>query len=440
MSISQSVYLLGQNAQQSASLERYRHLKEQCLHLGEFLSVEDFPEWLACYERDAQSIQTKWPLLVFRPHDIACISPFIKYCYQLKMSVTVRCGGTSLTGGSVPSTESVILLTGHLKQIKHYDPFHGTLSLEPGVTLKQLNHHIEAEGWIFPLEIATAGIAGFAGCLSAHARGYHQQEKYLFDVIQSVTLVDGKGNLHHQIPSALVCGSEGLWGIIIEVHLKLKHRLFKKLTFVVQKPWEVLLTQLPELRTLQALAFIVHSDEKFYVGLEGEEWRLTHASAFLTKLFQHSISTSQSLPLFMATRPLFLMLTSTLSKSYLSDAIKWALELAYKLDLECLHQIDVLAGSVHLILQANLVLYTFNRQTQTFLVLWTDYVDRHKGNIGSCHGIGRQLSPYMPPFWSEETLFNWQKLHQLFDPGSLLVQDRFFPAMGKSLEKVRDDG
>lgn len=439
MSTSQSVYLLGQQAQQSAFLERYQHLKTQCMHLGEFLSVEDSPEWLSCYERDAQSLQTKWPLLVFRPHTTAHLSPFIHQCHQLKIPVTVRCGGTSLTGGSIASTEGVILLTGHLRRIIHYDPLQGTLSIEPGVTLKQLNRHIETDDWIFPLEIATAGVAGLAGCLSTHARGYHQQEKYLFDTIQSVDLVDGKGQLHRQVPSALVCGAEGLWGIIIAMHLKLKQRLFKKLTFVVQESWENMLAHLPALRTLHTLAFVVWSNLHFYIGLEGEEWRLTHATAFLAKCLKNLTCPSHSLPLFIATHQPFLMLTTALQTNHLPVAIEWALKQAHELGLECLCQADVLAGSVHFILQAHLEPYEFAQQTQLFLVIWADYVDRYKGKIGSCHGIGRQLAPYMTPFWSEETLLYWQKLQQLFDPSHLLIQDRFFPVVGKSLEKVRDD-
>lgn len=431
-----SVYLLGQSTQSSAILERYQYLQAQCSLLGEFLSVEDCPDWLSCYEKDAQPLHTKWPLLVFRPHATTDIAPFMTYCYQLKIPVTVRCGGTSLTGGSIASTAGVILLTNHFKQIQHYDPFQGTLSVEPGVTIKQLHHHIEADDWFFPLEIATAGIAGLASCLSTHARGYHQQEKYFFDVIHSVTLVDGQGTVHHQVPSALVCGAEGLWGVIIEMHLKLKHRLCRKHIFLVQASWEEVLTHLPVLRSLQTLAFIVESHQQFYIGLEGEEWRLTCASAFLAQLFPHP-TLSYALPRFMVTQQLFVMLTSTLTTTQLPHAMQWALNQARELQLECVQQADLLAGSVHFILQADVEPYEFTHQTQKFLVLWTDYLDQCKGKISSCHGIGKQFSPYMPPFWSEETRSHWHTLQSLFDPAGLLSQERFFPVPGKSLEKTR---
>ncbi len=434
-----SVYLLGQTPQPSAILERYKYLQTHGCSLGEFLSVEDSPDGLSCYERDAQPLHAKWPLLVFRPHATSNIAPFMAHCYQLKIPVTVRCGGTSLTGGSIASAAGVILLTNHFKQIKQYDPLQGTLIVEPGVTIKQLNHHIEADGWFFPLEMATAGVAGLASCLSTHARGYHQQEKYFFDVIQSVTFVDGQGVVHYQVPSALVCGAEGLWGVIIDMHLKLKHRFGKRLIFMVQASWEEVLTQLSALRSLQTLAFIVKSHQQFYIGLEGEDWRLTHASAFLAQSFLHHTYLSHALPHFLATKQLFMMLTSALTTRQLPHAMQWALEQANELQLECLQQADLLAGSVHFILQAEGESYDFTQRIQKFLVLWADYLDQHKGKISSCHGIGKQFSPYMPPFWSEDTRTHWQALHRLFDPAELLSQERFFPIPGKCLEKAKHD-
>jgi FAD/FMN-containing dehydrogenase len=97
---------------------------------------------------------------------------------------------------------------------------------------------------------------------------------------------------------------------------------------------------------------------------------------------------------------------------------------------------DLLAGSLHLILQTKEMPDDFACQMQEFLVLWADFVDRRQGSLASCHGVGMQMRPYMPPFWTEESQRIWRNLQALFDPKSLFGKEHFFPMEGKSLERI----
>lgn len=414
---------------------------ETCAQQGEFLSFENLSEWLSCYEQDAQALYAKLPLVVFRPFSTAHIAPFLQACDQMDLSVTIRCGGTGLAGGCVPSTEGIILLTGHLKQMRDYDRKKGKICLEPGVTVRQLNSYIEPDHWYFPLSMATEGVAGLAGCLSCQARGYHQQQSALFNAIESVTLVDGQGQIL-EVPSSLVCGAEGLWGVIIEMQVQLERKFYHQRTFIYQESWQHLLSQLPTLSSLSALTFVIWKEDQFYLKLETEAWRLNSAVAFLLQSlpnlqpcmlplekFSHSFLPSQ--------KP-FVVISSVFNQaSQLPEACQRSLAQAKHLQINCLQQADILAGSLHLILQSEETLYCFKQKIEQFLVYWADFVERQQGALASCHGVGMQMGPYMPPFWSEETQQIWLNMQVVFDPKRLFGKESFFPPIGKSLEKVR---
>jgi glycolate oxidase len=358
---SHSLYLLGEKSS-SPFFKRYRLLMEICAAQGEFLSFEQNPEWLSCYQQDAQDLHTKLPLLVFRPHTIANIAPFLEACHQMDFPVSTRCGGTGLAGGCVPSTEGVVVLTGHLKNMREYDRQKGTICLEPGVTVRELNRFVKNDLWIFPLSMSTEGVAGIAGCLSSHARGYHQQQEGIFDAIQSVTLADGQGQIL-EVPSPLVCGAEGLWGVILEIKVQLQRPASFFQEFLYWGSWETVLAQLPFLRSLHSLSFLVWWQERFYLGLEGEAWRLAPSVSFLNRqlpgIEAHPLSSKQSTQLFLPNRKPFVIMSTALNSSQLPEACQWSLAEANELQLECLQQADVLAGSLHLILQSQESLQTF---------------------------------------------------------------------------------
>jgi FAD/FMN-containing dehydrogenase len=91
------------------------------------------------------------------------------------------------------------------------------------------------------------------------------------------------------------------------------------------------------------------------------------------------------------------------------------------------------------LIQADSDFYSFSQKLEQFFVLWADFIDRQRGQLVACHGVGKQMQRYMTPFWSEETITLWKRMQVTFDPANLFSKERFFPVLDKSLEKVRDD-
>ncbi|WP_059060187.1 FAD-binding oxidoreductase [Candidatus Protochlamydia naegleriophila] len=430
----QSIYLLG-NAQMPPLLKRYRLLREAFVGRGEFLSADEEPEWLACYDRDSQHMHTLLPLLVFRPYTTGDIAPFIQACSQENIPVRVRCGGTSLTGASVAPPEGVLVLTGHFKSILHYQSQDGKATIEPGVTPDELNALAEAGGWWLPLEMATSGAAGLAGCLSCHAKGYHQRGRPLFQCIRSVTIVDGKGEVL-DVPFQLMCGTEGIFGIVIRLELQLMRRPEKRLQAVCQLPWKSLFIQLPVLQHYQALVGLSWQNNRFTFHLEGEEWRVAPALDYIIKQCEAAVVDSPFRPFYPQTSAKqFILISSACKPTALPKGIEFAEECTKELELRLLVWADVWSGAIHLQLCSDKDLYDFNRSIAHFLLLWIEWLESVEGFLISAHGIGKLLRPYLPPFIKEEEIRFLRHLQMAFDPFQLFAKDHFFPEIGKSIEQ-----
>ena len=434
--LGKSFYLLGPKNSSNLSFQRYLRLMELCALEGEFLSFDSHQTWLSCYERDSQKVQTKLPLLVFRPFTIQSIPPFLRNCHDLCIPVSNRCGGTGYSGGCLPGAEGVVLLTGHLKKISCYDPEKGTLCVEAGVTVRELNRFTASDRWHFSLSMATEGVAGLAGCLSSHARGYHQQERLFYDSIEWVKIADGRGDVF-QVPSSFVCGSEGMLGTFLEMKVQLKKIPASRQEFIFRGSWTEFFAQLPKLYSLQVLSFAIWDQDAFHLGLEGDAWRIEPSLKALVKYLPGIEPVAKrSQNTFYPHKAPFVAISTAFDPYQLAEAHQRADDGAKKLGFNYSSYSDILAGSLQLILYCNEDLYSFKGKIEQFLVAWADFVDRKKGMLGNCHGIGMQMGPYMTPFWNEETIKLWKRLKSAFDPKELFGKGQYFPPPGRSLEKT----
>jgi glycolate oxidase len=435
----QSVYFLNSSAASPYVLERYHQLVQQAEALGEFLTFDSHASWLSCYSRDAQWLESQLPLLVFRPHTCQSIPAFIELCAKAAIPVTVRCGGTGLRGAAVAAQEGIILLTGHLKKLIIRED--SSFVAEPGVTVRQLNQQVKEKGWEFPLPLATAGVAGLAGCLSTQAISYDQQAPQVWKLIEEVTLVDGVGKIQ-QVPASLVCGAEGLFGVIMQI----KGR-FSKRPVTIQRgecslDWATVEQVLPHLRTLQSLTVLSWEKDVLTYQVEGEPWRVEGTKALMNQWLKHSLSFKELKEredcLFNGSKQPYFILGSLLAFSHFALFTQQAQAWAQDLDLQCTVRCNLLTNHLLYLLEGKESIYDFKQNLHQFLVLWCNALVTHEGKISHCQGIGLQLPFFTPPFWNEDQVNVLKQLQQRMDPSQLFSKDRFFPLEGKSLEKMRE--
>jgi len=405
---------------------------------GDFLTFQDHGDWLPCYEKDAQKLKVLSPLLVYRPYSLENISAFIRACASKKVPVRVRCGGTSLSASSVPSEDGIVLLTSHCKNILEYNSVSGRVWVEPGVTVSQLNHFVQEDGWEFPLEMATTGVAGLGGCLSCHAKGYLQNHFPMYNSMCTIVLIDGKGELL-DAPWSLICGSEGIFGVIIRMEIQLSRRIKKKLFLSSCMMFEELMEYLPMIKQHQSLKSIVWNEKDFFFGFEGEEWRLEPAVEALKNLMKpHQMEVTEKIDSsFRFTgKKMSIHLSGALPLRALINGIACMERLAEEMGFESQMSSEVFSGSLQVCLSSSDDLLRFQGKLEKLMVAWIEFLQSHASFPIGSHGIGKLWNNYMTPFINEENLIFLRDLQKTFDPCQIYSQGHFFPEQGKCLIRM----
>ncbi|AHM02522.1 D-2-hydroxyglutarate dehydrogenase [Roseibacterium elongatum DSM 19469] len=169
------------------------------------------------------------------PATTAEVAETIRACAQTGTPVIPYGGGTGLVGGQLAQsgTPPVILSMERMRTIRDVDAAAGTMTVEAGAILAELHQAAEAQGWIFPLTLASQGSARIGGLLATNAGGVnvlrYGNARDLCLGIEAV-LPDGtvmntlsplrKNNTGYDLRHLLI-GAEGTLGVITAATLRL---------------------------------------------------------------------------------------------------------------------------------------------------------------------------------------------------------------------------
>ncbi len=123
------------------------------------------------YENDASYISGEKPLLIALPENRHEISKILKICNENKINVTVRSGGTSLTGSSVMTEPGIIINTMNLDKIIELNLSSRYVVCEPGLRLDDLNNYLKKYNFFYPPDPASSKASTVGGTLSTNAGG-----------------------------------------------------------------------------------------------------------------------------------------------------------------------------------------------------------------------------------------------------------------------------
>ncbi len=192
------------------------------------------PSALVSYSRDESALDelARVPVAVIRPGSPAEVSAITKLCAAQRIPLTVRGGGTGLSGACVPAEGGAVLSMERLNRLVDADPANSTITVEAGMPLRRLYEEVDAVGLFFPPHPGDEG-AHVGGLVSANAGG-SRAVKYgtvkRFVVGLEVVLADGtivelggktvKSSTGYHLLDLMI-GSEGTLGIITRVTLSL---------------------------------------------------------------------------------------------------------------------------------------------------------------------------------------------------------------------------
>jgi FAD/FMN-containing dehydrogenase len=174
-------------------------------------------------------------LAIVAPASVDEVSAVLGLCSQTGTPVIPYGGGTGLVGGQLAEegTAPVILTLERMRALRSFDVDAGTLTIEAGAILQDIHAMAEAQGWIFPLTLASQGSARLGGLLATNAGGVnvirYGNARDLVLGIEAV-LADGtvintlsplrKNNMGYDLRHLLI-GSEGTLGVITAASLRL---------------------------------------------------------------------------------------------------------------------------------------------------------------------------------------------------------------------------
>jgi glycolate oxidase subunit GlcD len=196
------------------------------------ISTEDFD--LVTNSLDAYSGEISLPEAVVWPESSEEVLRILSYASSRRIPVTVRGGGTGLTGASVPRYGGIVMNMSKMSRVVELRPLDMQVDVEPGMIYDQLNRELEPYGLFFPPDPASGKSCTIGGMIANNASGlkavrYGATRDYVLAlrVVFPVGLDLRLGSRVFKYSTGydlarMMVGSEGTLGVITEATLRLK--------------------------------------------------------------------------------------------------------------------------------------------------------------------------------------------------------------------------
>lgn len=189
-------------------------------------------EELKPYECDGLAAYHCMPWLVLLPDSIGQIQAILALCHRLGVPVVARGAGTGLSGGALPLDNGILLSLAKFNQILEIDPGNRSARVQPGVRNLAISEAAAPYGLYYAPDPSSQIACSIGGNVAENSGGVHCLKYGLttHNLLQvKLITMDGEllsiGGSGLDGPGydllALITGSEGMLGIIVEVTVKL---------------------------------------------------------------------------------------------------------------------------------------------------------------------------------------------------------------------------
>lgn len=176
------------------------------------------------------------PDIVVLPEQDEQISKLVLLCQKLEMPMTIRGSGSNLSGGAIPMKNGCVISTSAMNTIKQIDYTDMYAVVQPGVITKTLAEEVEQNGFFYPPDPSSMSISTLGGNVAENSGGLRGLKYGVTrDYVMGMTFIDADGNTVKTGGktvkqasgfnlSGFMVGSEGMFGLITEIILKITPR------------------------------------------------------------------------------------------------------------------------------------------------------------------------------------------------------------------------
>ena len=190
------------------------------------------PAYLAAFESDGLTAFRTKPLAVVIPETEEEVIAAVAWCHQNQVPFVARGSGTSLSGGSLPVANGIVIALNRLNRILKLDPHERIAVVQPGVVNQHVTNAGAPHGLYYAPDPSSQSICTIGGNVAfnsggAHCLKYGMTSNHVIGckaVLATGEVVEmGGPSLESVGPdfTGLFCGSEGLFGVALEVTLRL---------------------------------------------------------------------------------------------------------------------------------------------------------------------------------------------------------------------------
>ena len=217
-------------------MENHRQTNTELISaLRSFLPAESVlheTEHVRPFECDGLAVYRQLPMIVVLPESMEEVQRIMRLCHKLQIPVVARGAGTGLSGGALPLPDGVLLSLAKFKRIINIDVDNAMATVQPGVRNLAISEAVSAHGLYYAPDPSSQIACTIGGNVAENSGGVHCL-KYGLTVhnILMLKVITMEGELltigAETLDSpgydllALMTGSEGMLGIIVEVTVKL---------------------------------------------------------------------------------------------------------------------------------------------------------------------------------------------------------------------------
>jgi glycolate dehydrogenase FAD-linked subunit len=437
------------------------------------------PEQLAAYESDGLTAFRTRPLAVVIPETTDEVIALVRFCHEERVPFVARGSGTSLSGGSLPVADGIVIALNRLNRILRLDPTLRVAVVEPGVVNTHVSLAAAPHGLHYSPDPSSQSICTIGGNVAFNSGGAHCL-KYgmtanhvlgLRAVLATGEVVEwGSASRESVGPDwcGLFTGNEGLFGIALEITLQLLPRPQRYHTVLagydsLEKAGDAVSAiiaggllpgaiEIMDALALEAAKASVNAEYPpgceavLIVELEGPREVVAVDSERLKEILAGSSAieirqardASERLAIWKGRKnafsavgrlsPDFIVQDGVVPRRRLGEALRRVGELSRQAGLRCANVFHAGDGNLHpLILFDGREAGALQRAEKVAGEILRMCVEMG-GSITGEHGIGVEKREFLPEMFGADEIDCFRRLREAFDPLGIANPGKMFPA------------